>query len=89
MSRLLEAKKPFLLLLSHHSPPFDGGIALKKITDTERILDNGIVDSMTMVELIAYVEKNYHIQIETKDLTTENFSSIDSIAKLVTQLRGK
>ncbi len=50
-------------------------------TDDRSFLDHGILASLGFVQLIVYIEDNYRITIDRKDLTRENF---DSMTKIVT-----
>jgi len=47
------------------------------------LISSGIVDSFSMVSLLAFLEKNYAIKIPPGEATPEAFDTIDSIAALV------
>jgi acyl carrier protein len=51
------------------------------------ILDEGIIDSLGIYEVVTFVEGAYGVQIDDLDLVTENFSSVASIARLVASKR--
>lgn len=50
-------------------------------SDDLSFLDNGILASLGFVQLVVYLEDQYKITIDRKDLSRENF---DSMAKIVT-----
>jgi acyl carrier protein len=50
------------------------------LTDHSSLLDQGIIDSTGVLELIAHLEKNYRIRIENSEMIPENLDSIDAIA---------
>jgi acyl carrier protein len=49
----------------------------------EDIFGLGFVNSMFAMQLVLFVEQEFHIDIENEDLEFENFRTINSIAKLV------
>jgi acyl carrier protein len=55
----------------------------KKISNDDNLFESGILDSMGIVSLIAYLEEKLKITIEPDQITEENFASISAIAKLV------
>jgi acyl carrier protein len=46
--------------------------------DTD-LLGSGILDSLGMVQLIAYVEKEFNVTVEPEDMVIENFMDVNSI----------
>lgn len=57
--------------------------------DEESLLEQGIIDSLTMVDLITHLEGNYGIRIEDDDMTPENFDTVSAIVTLVQSKQGK
>jgi len=51
--------------------------------DARSFLDHGILASLGFVQLVVYLEDKYRVTIDRKDLTRENF---DSLEKIVTYL---
>jgi acyl carrier protein len=47
--------------------------------DDVSFLENGIIDSLGIIELVTFVEKKYGISVADNELLPENF---DSVAKL-------
>lgn len=58
-------------------------IALKKITASDRILSDKILDSVSEVDLVLALEQTYNISISALELTPQNFDNIQSIKALV------
>ena len=52
--------------------------------DTD-LLGTGLLDSMTLVELLAQLEETFGVSISFDDLELDNFRSIASIAGFVSQ----
>lgn len=46
-------------------------------------LENGIIDSTGVLELIAFLEKTYGISIEDQEIVAENLDSIGRVAAYV------
>ncbi len=57
--------------------------------DEESLLDQGIIDSLTMVDLITFIEASYRVRIDDDDMTPENFDSLVAIVALVQSKRGE
>ena len=55
-------------------------------SDDASFLEEGIVDSMGIMELVMFVEENFHITVEDEELVPDNF---DSVGKLAAYIRGK
>jgi len=51
----------------------------KSLNDTESLLEKGIIDSVKMLELIAFLEKKYDIKVDDEDLYPENFDTLVAI----------
>ena len=49
-------------------------------------LDNGIVDSMNVLELVMFVEEKFGIQVGDGDIVPDNF---DSVSRLANYVRSK
>ena len=56
--------------------------------DDESLLEAGVIDSMTMVDLISFLESTFSIQIDEDDMIPENFDSVNAIVEYVTSKQG-
>ncbi len=54
---------------------------------TTNLLDEGILDSLTTIELITKLEEEFQINIDSEDLNHENFNTVSNIEALVQKLR--
>lgn len=43
-------------------------------------LENGIVDSMNILELVMFVEENFNIKVGDQDIVPDNFDSVSKLA---------
>lgn len=65
------------------------GDAEAKIGDDSRsFLQNGILDSLGFVRLVLHLEDTYHIRIDRRELTPQNFDSLAKIVGYVTAHPG-
>ena len=55
----------------------------------DSLLELGIIDSVKMLDLIAFIEKKYGIKVEDDDLYPENFDSINAIVKYIQSKKSK
>lgn len=54
--------------------------------DDASFLENGVVDSMNILELVAYIEEKFKVTVSDDEIMPENF---DSITRLANFIRGK
>ncbi len=40
------------------------------------LLSNGIIDSLGILQLVAFIEERFHIQVPDEDVVFENFQSV-------------
>ena len=59
-----------------------------EFADDESLLEAGVIDSMTMVDLISFLESTFSIQIDEDDMIPENFDSVNAIVEYVTSKQG-
>ena len=57
-----------------------------KLAKDASFLEEGIVDSTGVLELVMFVEENFHITVEDEELVPDNF---DSVGRLVAYIRTK
>lgn len=50
--------------------------------DTD-LLGSGILDSLGMVKLIAFVEKEFDVKVDPEDMVIENFMNINSVCAYI------
>ena len=54
----------------------------------EDIFALGFVNSLMAMQLVAFVEKEFNIQVENDDLDIDNFRSIKNISSLIERKKG-
>jgi acyl carrier protein len=59
-----------------------------KIRDEDSLLEEGILDSTGVLELILYLEEEFGIKIEDEEIIPENLDSVRSIENLIQRKNG-
>jgi len=55
-------------------------------SDDTSFLEEGIVDSIGVMELVAFAEENFPVKVDDLDVTPENF---DSVSRMAAYIRRK
>ncbi|HUF64059.1 MAG TPA: acyl carrier protein [Verrucomicrobiales bacterium] len=53
------------------------------LTDVTELKESGILDSLSTLKLVTFLEEMYKVEFEAKDLEPGNLSSIATIERLV------
>ena len=53
--------------------------ALLPLTDETSLLESGILDSLSLLRLVVFLEERFGIMVDDADLLPENFASVDAI----------
>ena len=59
----------------------DGNI--KSLQDNEHLIEKGIIDSLGIVTLLAYLDENFGILLKEEELSPKNFATLQSICDMV------
>ena len=65
-----------VIILKSIRPEFD-------FFSSSNFIDDGILDSFDIINLVAELDKEFNISIDGVDIVPENFDSLDSIQKLL------
>jgi len=59
------------------------------VVDSETLLlEEKVIDSMGVIELVAFLEAAYKVEFSDDDLTVDNFKTIGSISELILSKAG-
>ena len=53
------------------------------IGDEDDLIDAGVIDSLGIFQLVAFLEERFNISIGDEEITPENFGSVMAIERLV------
>jgi acyl carrier protein len=60
----------------------------QRLSDTDSLLDAGIIDSTGVLELISFLEKEFGIKVEDEELVPENLDSVSRLVAFVERKRA-
>jgi len=55
------------------------------LSDDDSLVENGVIDSVAIVQLLSFIEDNFAISIEDEELIPENFETINAMYSLIQQ----
>jgi acyl carrier protein len=55
----------------------------RNLTDETELKESGILDSLSTLKLVSYLEERFHVEFEANDLEAGNLSSLAHIERLV------
>ena len=53
----------------------------------EDLFASGIITSLSAMQLVAFIEREFELTVENDDLTRDNFRSVDALTALVQRKR--
>jgi acyl carrier protein len=71
-------KKEIIDYISLNFLPID--IDLDENTD---LFESGIIDSMGVIELVNFIEERYDVSLDAKQMSADNFKTVNSILSLI------
>lgn len=74
-------EEKILKLLSEEYPEID-------FTASDELVDDGILDSLTITGIIAALTMEFEITIPYEEIVEENFNSIARLARMVERIKG-
>jgi acyl carrier protein len=51
--------------------------------DDDSPLLEGVLDSMALMRLVAFIEEEFDIEVDDQEISTQNFRTIEDVARLV------
>ncbi len=55
----------------------------QSINETTPLLETGIIDSLGILDLVAFIEDAFAVHVDDDDLTPEHFASVQTISDMV------
>ena len=56
-----------------------------KLSEEDDLLSSGILDSLGILQMVAFVDKTFGIQVPDEDVVFENFQSVSSLVSYLQQ----
>jgi acyl carrier protein len=83
MPEIKETVRQFILT------SFLPGEDASNLTDDTELKESGILDSLSTLKLVSYLEETFKVEFEANDLDAGNLASVASIERLVRSKLGK
>lgn len=61
-------------------------LTLESIEFEEDLFDSGLLDSLSMIQLMIALEEEFDIRIEPEELDFEDYRSVQSMTEMITRL---
>ena len=62
---------------------------LQNLSDTDPLIESGLLDSLAIAKLIRFLQVEFQIEIGDPELIPENFATVEAICGLVERLSGR
>ncbi|HEX9310171.1 MAG TPA: acyl carrier protein [Gemmatimonadaceae bacterium] len=59
-----------------------------QLADDDRLLEKGVMDSMSIVEMITFIESEFGVQASEDEISETNFGSLSGIARFIGDKRS-
>jgi acyl carrier protein len=56
---------------------------VSRVTDDQSLVESGVIDSLGIFRLVAFLEESFRVRIADEEIVGENFESIVSIEQFV------
>ena len=67
----------------------DCGLDKKSIALDENLITQGILDSLGIMKLVSFIERNYGIKINNEDVVPENFQTLNDLKEFIEKKKKK
>jgi len=62
---------------------------VSKLRNDDSFLEEGILDSTGILELLMFVEETFGVQVDDEEVIPENFDSVDRLMRYILQKTGE
>lgn len=60
----------------------------EEFADDQQLIDSGMIDSISIVKVIIFMEKNFGISFKEDDMDPENFETLQAMLETVERKKG-
>ena len=55
----------------------------ERINESTELFTSGMLDSVSLVSLLSFINEKFHVKIPSSQITMENMNTIDSLVMLI------
>jgi len=59
------------------------------VSDDTQLIEEGIVDSMGLMQIVAFLEERTGVRVSDDDVTPDNFETVKAITQLVERIKSR
>ncbi len=59
------------------------------IADDDSFMDNGIIDSTGILELVAFIQDEWNVEVRDSELIPDNFDSVAKLSSYISRKTGR
>ncbi|MBF9030047.1 hypothetical protein HKCCE3408_06545 [Rhodobacterales bacterium HKCCE3408] len=63
------------------------GVDMSEISRSDPLFSSGLVDSMTLIELLAFLEAEFGVEVSMADLRLDDIDTLDGISSYISGSR--
>lgn len=68
---------------------FLNSITGQTITDSTELIDSGLLDSLTMMDLLVFVESDFEVRLDFQDIRPDLFKNPATISQLIAERQAE
>ncbi|QDU52810.1 acyl carrier protein [Gimesia panareensis] len=68
---------------------FLNSVTGQTITDSTELIDSGLLDSLTMMDLLVFVESDFDVRLDFQDIRPDLFKNPATISLLITKRQAE
>lgn len=55
------------------------------LDENKSLLESGIIDSLGIMKLVAFIQERFQLEVSDEDLIPENFETLSALTKFISQ----
>ncbi|KAA0134518.1 acyl carrier protein [Gimesia chilikensis] len=68
---------------------FLNSVTGQTITDSTELIDSGLLDSLTMMDLLVFVESDFEVRLDFQDIRPDLFKNPATISQLIAEQQAE
>ncbi|QGQ24577.1 acyl carrier protein [Gimesia benthica] len=68
---------------------FLNSVTGQTITDSTELIDSGLLDSLTMMDLLVFVESDFEVRLDFQDIRPDLFKNPATISQLISERQAE